>query len=62
MERDYERPSFEHQENPAVIMHIPAHKGFRDKYFQGFKKEGETDNENTDVTSQTTSMTGYQRM
>ncbi|KAG6896803.1 hypothetical protein C0992_005953 [Termitomyces sp. T32_za158] len=51
MERDYERPSFEHQESPTVITHIPAHKDFREKYFQGFKKEGETDDQDAVVRS-----------
>ena len=23
--------------------HVPAHKGFRDKFFQGFRKNGETE-------------------
>ncbi|KAG6902748.1 hypothetical protein C0995_011896 [Termitomyces sp. Mi166 len=46
--RKYERPSFE-QETPAGITHIPAHKDFREKYFQGFKKEDETDDGNTSI-------------
>ena len=50
---DYERPSFEQHDGPAGIMHIPAHKDFREKYFQGFKKEGETSDSNTAMKLQT---------
>lgn len=32
-------PSFDADSNEAS--HVPAHKGFRDKFFQGFKKESE---------------------
>ncbi|KAG5639118.1 hypothetical protein H0H81_006707 [Sphagnurus paluster] len=41
-DREYPRPSFE-PEQPAEAGHVPAHKDFREKYFQGFKKDdGET--------------------
>ncbi|KAG5647054.1 hypothetical protein DXG03_001424 [Asterophora parasitica] len=36
-DREYPRPSFEPEEAEAA--HVPAHKDFREKYFQGFKKE-----------------------
>ncbi|RDB25139.1 tRNA (guanine(10)-N2)-methyltransferase [Hypsizygus marmoreus] len=39
-DREYPPPSFD-QELQAPSTHIPAHKDFREKYFQGFKKEGE---------------------
>ncbi|KAF5380572.1 hypothetical protein D9615_004652 [Tricholomella constricta] len=37
-DRPYPRPSFE-QEQRTEAAHVPAHKDFREKYFQGFKKE-----------------------
>ncbi|KAF8070698.1 tRNA guanosine-2'-O-methyltransferase [Lyophyllum atratum] len=37
-DRQYPRPLFE-QESQADVTHVPAHKDFREKYFQGFKKE-----------------------
>jgi len=38
-DRQYEPPSFLEHEGAAA--HIPAHKDFREKYFQGFRKEEE---------------------
>ncbi|ESK96669.1 rna methylase [Moniliophthora roreri MCA 2997] len=42
----YPPPSFSAAENaPMTVEHIPAHRDFREKYFQGFKKPGhETSN------------------
>lgn len=40
-------PTFEPAANPDVeneeAAHVPAHKDFREKYFQGFRKEDPTD-------------------
>ncbi|KAG6831571.1 hypothetical protein H0H87_004790 [Tephrocybe sp. NHM501043] len=41
---EYPRPSFEHHDSTKETTHIPAHKDFREKYFQGFKKDEETPN------------------
>ncbi|KAG6920242.1 hypothetical protein DXG01_005011 [Tephrocybe rancida] len=41
-DQEYTRPSFEHQESSTEATHIPAHKDFREKYFQGFKKEDDS--------------------
>lgn len=43
----YAPPSFEPSE--ADSNHVPAHKDFRDKYFQGFKKEDEANGRWSDV-------------
>jgi tRNA (guanine10-N2)-methyltransferase len=38
---DHPPPPFEPQELPDTngSSHVPAHKDFREKYFQGFKKD-----------------------
>ncbi|GLB37684.1 putative RNA methylase family UPF0020 [Lyophyllum shimeji] len=37
-DREYPPPSFQ-QETQQEVTHIPAHKDFREKYFQGFRKD-----------------------
>jgi len=43
----YSPPSFNPTKDPAAgsegVPHVPAHKDFRQKYFQGFSKTSEVD-------------------